>query len=408
MGGNVRAINRSTGEEFLQAKKIDLNKFKRSEITENFKKMFIRLNVLFFNKYSESIWENTSIIQDGFVFNGSSEAFFNKNILDEAFTTFKPFVGDIDITVPREKLHKIFTLLTELESSQITENIQYVGQNKKDISALGKKEQINSIFYYQNESEKTPIQVDFEAVNYVDNKPDEWAKFGHSAAWEDIQLGYKGVNHKYLLINAFRAISKMPNIILATPKAKILENVPIRTKKQRPGDIPRMYAFSVTNGVREKLERQYYENGEPAFENNLPVYKEKPTSQSEYIQKIDSIFELLFNKVPNDENLKQMKSFVGVTKLMEANFTDREVEDTFEYLVMLNLFGPVAQPLEVNNPDLDFKTKWPMAEHLINTFHCLKGKESEIIKMAEEYKNNYKYRGLKENRIPTFANFIKS
>jgi len=406
MGGNARAINRATGVEFMQAKKIKLDKFNRTELVNEFKSMFKQLNDEFEKAYDTPLWEDFSIILSGFAFNGSSDAFFNKNILDDAFKKYKPYVGDIDVTVPKEKLHELFTLLTGLETQDITENIKYIGQNKKDLSALGKKDQINSIFVYSQDDETNPVQVDFEGVNYVDNKPDEWSKFGHSASWEDIKLGYKGVNHKYILINAFRAISKMENIALATPKAKIIKNVPIRLKKKNPGDIPRMYAFSVSRGVREKLERQYYEDGEPAFEQDLPVYKEKPTNESKYYQKLNEIFELLFDKKPKDNELIQMKSFTGVIDLMESHFTEDQVKDTFEYLVMLNLFGPIAQPLEVDNPDLDFKTKWPMVEHLFNVFPYLTERKDEILEMSNVYKEKYKYKGLKENRIPTFTEFM--
>ena len=101
-----------------------------------------------------------------------------------------------------------------------------------------------------------------------------------------------------------------------------------------------------------------------------------------------------------------MQSFVGVINLMESYFTEDQVKDTFEYLVMLNLFGPIAQPLEVDNPDLDFSIKWPMVEHLFNVFPYLTERKDEILEMSNVYKEKYKYKGLKENRIPTFTEFM--
>lgn len=368
MGGNARALNRVTGKEFMQARKIKLKIFNRGQLVEEFKRMFVKLNDEFFRKYEEPIWEDFSIILDGSAFNGSSDAFFNNDITDEEFVKYKPKVGDIDVTVPKEKLHRIFELLSEQENVWLTENILYVGQNKKDLSALGKKDQINSVFMYKQHNHENPVQVDFEGVTYVDGKPNEWAKFGHSSVWEDIKRGYKGVNHKYILINATRAISIREDILIATDKAKIEKGVDVRIRKQRPGDIPRMYAFSVSKGLRTKYEQQFYEDGDPVIVDGKEVFKEKPTSESVYIQTVKGIFEILFKNEPAIDDLAKMQSFTGVVDLMEKHFTEKEVKDTFEYLVMLNLFGPVAQPLEVDDPKRDFNIKWPMVEHMFNVF----------------------------------------
>lgn len=394
-GGNVRALNRETGEEFLQAQKIELNIFNRKKLVKEFKETFSKINKLYKKMWKTPLWDDFSVVTSGFAFNGSSDAFFNDDISDEDFLKYKPNVGDIDITIPKERLHNLFTLLTTLEHKNITSNVKYIGQNKKDLKALGAKDQINSIFLYSEGKFENAVQVDFEATEYTaDFVPSEWGKFGHSSDWEDIKKGFKGVNHKYILLNATRAISKRGDVMLATPASPISRDKPIKLKKVKPGDVPRMYAFSVAKGVRVKLVQQFYEDGEPAMVDGKFIFKEAPTSESTYSRTVNEIYKIIFSREPSGDDLEKMRSFVGVISLMKKYFTKSEVKDTFEYMLMLNLFGPAAQALEVNNPQLDFKIKWPMIEEMFKEFPYLKKQKKRVLKMADEYIKEYKYRTI--------------
>lgn len=388
-GGNTRAINRETGEAFAFAKKLQLDVFKRKLVTTEFKHFFKILNDLYDKKFGIPLWKKFDIIQSGFAFNGSSDAFFNNAIPDEEFVMFKKSVGDIDVTIPHNRLSNLFDLLASLEGKQLTPTIKYLGQNKKTFGG----HQINALFLYKEGEFENAMQIDFEGVDYdVDEfSPTEWAKFGHSSDWADIKQGFKGVNHKFLLINLARGISKREDIMLATPAAVITREKPPRLVKMKPGDVPRMLAFSVDKGLRVKIEQQFYDDGEPVIIDGKFIFKEMPSKDAtNYVTSKEEIFKVLFNRDPQGDDLVKLDSFVGVIELIKKYSTTEVASDTLDFLVFNNLFGPAAQGLERNNPQLDFEIKWAMVKYFFKEFHFLQKNEKNILAMAEKYAENYK------------------
>ena len=221
MGGNARFIDRRTGEVKGFANKIDLTKVERKRIVKNLFNFFEKFNELYKSKFGENLWNDLSLIKNGIVFNGSSEYFFKiDEIDDKEFVKYKQKVGDIDVTVPQEKLFKIWELLNELEGKKITKEIRYLGHKYSNIDPSKAKNlhQINAVFEYDDGDYKENIQIDFEAVPYENNKPTEWAKFSHNSDWEDIKQGLKGVMHKYALMNLARASSELENINVVTKR----------------------------------------------------------------------------------------------------------------------------------------------------------------------------------------------
>lgn len=402
MGGNTRAINRETGEAFAFASKLQLNVFKRKKVTDEFKKLFKVLNDSYTKKYKIPLWKNFKIITSGFAFNGSSDAFFNDSIPDDDFVQFKPSVGDIDVTIPHNRLSNLFDLLANLEGKQLTPTIKYLGQNKKTFGG----HQINALFLYTEGKFENAMQIDFEGVEYDADEfsPTEWAKFGHSSDWADIKQGFKGVNHKFLLINLARGISKREDVLLATPAAKISKDKPPRLKTMKPGDVPRMLAFSVDRGLRVKIAQQFYDDGEPVMVDGKFVFKETPTKGANYETSKVGIFKALFNREPKGDDLVKLNSFVGVIDLIKKYSTKDVAADTLTFLVHNNLFGPAAQGLERNNPKLDFEIKWAMVKYFLKIFPHLKKMEKSILAKAETYAENYKM--MKEEDETTFKNYV--
>ncbi|MCK9273108.1 hypothetical protein M0P65_06185, partial [Candidatus Gracilibacteria bacterium] len=241
MGGNTKAINRQTGEVLALAEKIDLSVIDRRQFISDIGKLLIKLNSLFNQQYKVFLWSNLKSMT-GSIFSGSTKFFFDITISDEEFIKYKPTVGDLDIMVPKDLISNLFDFLTSYELSIITPNIRYIGQNRKSCMY----NQINSLFKYNDEYY---FQIDFEAVNFVNGEPDDFAKFAHSANWNDIKSGYKGVLHKLLLRNIVKAISIDENMIILTPGSSEIPN----DKKWREKKItttPRHLTFSVDRGLR--------------------------------------------------------------------------------------------------------------------------------------------------------------
>ena len=128
MGGNTKAIDRKTGEvvNFFgrpgYADKIDLKKLDRSSLKRSIITALKNLDSLYENEFGVPIWDRSqrnSLLSFGEAFNGSSEHLFNDKMSDKEFTKFKSSVGDIDLTVPAEKIETIFDLLASLEGKEV-------------------------------------------------------------------------------------------------------------------------------------------------------------------------------------------------------------------------------------------------------------------------------------------------
>jgi predicted ABC-type ATPase len=346
-GGNAPAINRDTGEVIANANETDLTIVDRSTMKNDMVKVFSVLNSLFEKKYKEPIWKDFSVITTGYAFNGSSEFFFSNKISDDEFKKHKPRVGDIDVTLPANKLKPLYHILSKIEGKKIAPNVVYVGQNKKSENVI--IDQVNAIFAYTQGEHTTNVQVDFEGVEYNDdNKPDEFSKFGHNSDWEDIKQGFKGVAHKFLLASISRGVSINRNAIVVTPKSPV-EGDKIKPKKEKGQLVnPRTISFSVSRGIRNRYQQMFRQDGSPAEYDGKHIYKEIPSTEAtpeHYTRDLKGMFKLWFGKKPTATELKHMRSFVGILKLMKKYFTQDQISDSIQFLINDKLFGRAAQEL---------------------------------------------------------------
>jgi len=384
MGGNTRAIDRETGETIALAQKVDLQKVDRATFVKEMKVAFKKLNSLFKSRYKEPIWPDFKVITSGLAFNGSSEFLFDKGISDKEFVKYKPKVGDIDVTIPHEHLKPIFDLLASLENKKITNKLTYIGQNKKTQGG----HQINALFKYKDGDAIAMAQVDFEGVEYKNNEPDEFAKFSHNSNWNDIKNNFKGVAHKFLLINLVRGISMRKDIVILTAKSPIDPNDKKFRVKKISG-VPREMAFSVDRGLRTKLYQIFDENGDAVKVDNKFVFKEKPTADSEYKRDLPIIFTMLFKKKPSGSDLTSLKSFLGLITLMKTHLDSKLINRVFDQLVTINLFGPAAQKLDRDAARVDYKVKIAMVNRMYKEFSFLKKHKTNVKKLALNYYKNY-------------------
>lgn len=374
MGGNTKAINRQTGEVIALADKIDLTIINRETFIEDAKQLILKINFLFKEKFNKFLWQDLdSLTLD--IFSGSTKFLFDTKISTEEFIKYKPQIGDIDIMIPAESIQNLFDLLASLEFNIIIPEIRYIGQNRKSCMYS----QINALFKYLDEYY---FQIDFEAAQFINDKPSDFAKFAHNSNWNDIKAGYKGVLHKLLLRNITKAVSIDENMIVLTPASSEIPNDK-KWREKKLNSAPRHLTFSVDRGLRRK-----YRLINADLVNKKSVYKEIPPSESIYITDLRKIFEIIFHVLPNEEELQMFATFRGLVDLMKKFLLNKTINIVYDYLIEDSLFGENVQQISRDNWKEDYEVKSKIIQKLWREFPELKKKKQEtILKMKEFYKN---------------------
>lgn len=384
MGGNTRAIDRKTGVVLAHADKIDLRKVGRRALRSEVCNALVCLDHIHLKSTDEWLWPAGTQIADGFVFNGSSEHLFDTAISDEDLISHKPVLGDIDVTIPHERLSSLFETLAKIEAHRLSPSLHYVGQNKCEQHG----HQINALFKY-NDSLCGPlmIQIDFEGTEYVNGRPTPFSKFAHSSAWDDICLGLKGVGHKYWLVNLVRAISENASLVQVTDKSPLPPS-PVRLKKMAAGESPRTHAFSVDRGLRNKMKPIIHDDRPFMIDGKIAV-RELPTAESEYIRDLSVIYEFLFDHKPSQSSLKKLWSLAGLVDLCKQHVPDHKLERAYVFMLNENMFGQGAQKLDRVSRDVDEDTKMRIVNFLKRSFPSLKDFDSELERLKSSFYARY-------------------
>ena len=408
MGGNTRAINRSTGELVTfagrpaYADKIDMRSVDRTTLKRDFVDAMIALDELHRSQFGEPIWPaktRNSVLSSGEAFSGSSEHLFSNKLSDEDFAAHKPLVGDIDLTVPSERIESRFELLTGIEGRPITDKVSYVGQNRSTSAG----HQINSLFAYSPTQKSKPlfVQIDFEAVEYAGGKPDEFSKFGHSSSWQDVTAGVKGVFHKYLLRSLASMASANPDVVLLTDKSPLQPPEKIKVKKTTSPVT--LLSFSVDRGLRTTAVQQFLPDGSPLTVAGKLAYKEISPANSSYARTKAEIFSLLFGVAPSASDLVLLESFTGVLRLMKDHLDDGQVEDVYLDTVQEKLYGS-GQALDLSSPAADMSAKSAAIVRFQEEFPFLKGYDDMLKDLQQKYYASYKVR-VSESKLWNLRNF---
>ena len=414
-GGNARYIDRTTGEVAGFADKMDLEKLPRNILVNEAIKVLENINNHFNKKFGEKLWKNFNVIKSGKALNGSSSSLFNKDITDEEFISHKPKVGDIDITFPGEHMGKLWELLNDLEGKKLGDMTKYLGHKNSNMNpiAAAAQHQINAIFEIDAGNYKVNMQFDFEASEYKGDAPTNWASFSHNSDWEDIKSGFKGVLHKFTLLNLARAQSKLEGISVVTAsvakkisemsKEEYEKTKPVKASTSQKYDNPTNLAFSVAKGIRTKFVPVMFKGGKDQLMiDNKPVFVEKDSKNDKYVTDLETQFEMIFQKHPTGNDMKDFNSFVGLVKLMKKYSSKDIIEDFFyNQLVSKTLFCATGcQGLERNNPEGDLEIKGAMVNYLYDSFPYLKSYKSKVDAAIDEYYKNYKMIEISEGFIP--------
>lgn len=354
MGGNV-CIKTDSGSHF--ASDIDLRIVRRSEIVPVLLESLFNVNIEFNRRFGFDLWI-PELMNSLEFFSGSSRHFFDPSIDDQLFVSIKPSIGDIDVQVPEQYQYELETFLED--------NI-HCG----DLHLIGfKKSAGQLISLWKSETLHQNIQIDFELVAFREGFPTNWAKFSHSSSWKDMQKGIKGVAQKMLL----RAL-----------QAPQLNAVIIRGKRKDKEELSAEYAFSVTHGIRKKIEKVVDDHGNHVKVDNKQVFKPLSPSESKGITDITKIFEYFFGVKANGKELKDMESFVGLIKLIKKYKTKDDHKKIFDGFIN-TMWGKQAQGLYRNDPQKDLDEKMKIVKFLESELGLsIKGKEQLIADYYENY-----------------------
>ncbi len=361
MGGNI-CVNGNRVDT------LDVRKHHRDKFICLFMGMIGHLNYLFNEKEDELIWDLS--VPFMYLASGSSKFLFTKDLFD--LYAAKPTFGDIDFFVPKEKKDKFISYIDSLKGRELIRYFTFIGHNKE-----GKKanNQINCLFrYFPGEHAPLNIQVDFEFVEFQKGAiPSVFSVFSRSSSWEDIEMGIKGVQHKYLITSIFQTGQQIDGIIVTPTSTRL--NLKISKKKINPSE----YCFSVSHGVRKKFKL--------AFSIDVVnYYKEIPPNERKYFNDLHVIYDLMFEDYDMYcDNIDYMWSFVGiVTLLKELSVPDERIERIFRALIEIN-FGKKAQKLS-RDPKVDAEIKLNAVKYFANHFKFLYY-ETYLAKINQYYKN---------------------
>jgi len=386
MGGNVNIVNPKSGKSY-KVSKPDFRLIDRSKFKKVFIEAFKMIDSLHLRKFKVPIWPAATrdkLLNSGEAFNGSSEHLFGNKLSDKELAEFKPTFGDIDLTVPKEKFDTLFSLLDSITGKSLNSSITYIDK-KEGVGG----EQINCLFSYKTKEGKILyVQVDFESVDYEKNRPNEFAKFGHSSSWEDIKASIKGAFHKYLLRSIATVVSIQKDVVLLTKTSPL--DPPEKIKVSKVTTPVRLLSFSVDKGLRTKFTQQYKVDGSPVIVNGMKAYKEIPSGEDARTKK--EIFSLLFGQDPVGNELQLIESFTGLLQIMQDHFDDSQIDEVYLDFIGYKLYGKEGQALDATSVEGDKSAKMSAISSFRNKFPFLEKHDGMLEKLQDDYYSTYKIR----------------
>jgi hypothetical protein len=353
-GGNV-----SIGE--VSAERINLKQISRDEIVPILNDSLKQISKSFSKMNGLPLWDDKLIKSKEFL-SGSAFHFFDlKHIDSNLFVSKKPTIGDVDTQVD--------VLLSPLLEDFL---IKSVGKTYGDLTLVGHKNsagQFISLWYCKQFN--INIQIDFELVDFKNGKPTEWSNFSHSSSWADIVEGIKGLHHKFLM-QSLAADKKEPIIILTG-----------KTRKPKETDKTKL-AFSVQKGLRLRYVPHLDDAGNIVKQNGKPVYDEIDAKDSVIHTELETIFDIYFERKATKSDIDNMKSFIGLIKLIKQYKSHAQIVDIFDDYID-RLFSKGAQGIVKGNPLGDYDEKYPGVYYFSQQTNINLDKYKQMI--AEYYKN---------------------
>ena len=405
-GGNVSSKSPGwKGAQDQAAEEIDLKIHNRDFMVRQLRKLFTAQNKSFRETYGKYIW-SPSLLASGEMFSGSSVHFFNiKKINTQDFLNKlkKSKVGDIDTQVDQN----LGEDLTEwLES--------IIGQKVGNGVLLGFNSSLSSIWLLDDPVVR--VQVDYELGPYdpKTKKPTEWFAYSHSSHYDDMEVGIKGVFHKYINRALVQAHQTKKYIARVLKKSVKISDEPVLDSN---------YSFAVTSAQGGGLSLKYKpyidpETGEPAFRKNIPIMQYVDTADRHYLQNLDQQFEIIFGRRRTQADRKLQGSFVGTIQLMNKYLKPEQNRAVVESFLDI-LFGYGAQMITRDDPQRDRDTKFAAIDVMLlgtedhkplkvpNTAQLRQQAVNMALDYESKFRNKQKEKGViqeaQEQDKPSFA-----
>ena len=378
-GGNLSSNSPGwQGAQNVAADEIDLKVHNRTFMVNLLDKLLHDIDNAFKKQFKQPLW-SPELLQGKQFLGGSSLHFFNTTgITDQQFVAKKPKVGDIDTQCDKELEPQIEQFLNSINGKRVGDAV-FLGFSRGN-------EQLNGLFEFQDPPIKIQIDFEFGKYNTQTNMPDDWYRFSHSSAWEDIEVGVKGVMHKYL----YRSLAK------AGPTEKYIAKLTGLGKKRAmaiSGPITDAnFSFAVASGAGGGARAKYKpyidpETGQEKVIDGIPVMEPVKPEDSDYIQDLSQQFELFFGQQPNGNDSQLQQSFVGTLALMNKYLDDNAKKTAFETFLQI-VFEPGAQMITAGDPARDREVKFAAIDQMIEKLG-LKSLRPTAVKMAQEYEKDY-------------------
>ena len=379
-GGNLELPNQQDANNPYRADEINLKVHTRGFIVPILDKLLNDINAAFTAKYKTPLWSKELLGSKQFLGGSSLHFFDTKGITDDQFVAKKPKVGDIDTQCNKALEDQVKEFLTLYTHKQIG-----------DTTLLGfsaGNEQFNALFQFQDPPMK--IQIDFEFGRYSPetNAPDEWFKFSHSSAWNDINANIKGVFHKYLYRSLSGLSAKQAYIAKLAGRGKT-RAIQISNEPEVVNTVSFAVASKQGGGVSEKFKPYIDPNtGKPMFKNGIPVLQEVPSGERNYEQRLAAQFEMFFGQAPTPEDSKLQQSFIGTLDLINKYVSHDKKAGIVESFLEI-CFEPGSQMITRDDPQRDAETKFAAIDMMLEKLE-MAGMRPKAIQMAKAYEQDFK------------------
>jgi len=290
--------------------------------------------------------DNNPYIDNGYIFNGSSQHLINPET-SPYISQYKPSFGDVDVIIPKSKLEDLRQYLDSIDDNKIdwkptagnkiTDKFHYIGRTK---SAYGIPDQTVALWWYVPKHQI--VQIDFEGDDMTTDKqgfekPSDWTKFTKDSPYSDLQVGIKGLAGALMLRALARATTRKESAVVVKPTvgAKIAAGqTSIVDKDVRiDGGVPDQATSRTLNtgGGAPGMRLAYKKVGDVTYNGKkVEAYvkvEPKDTAEKDRTTNIAEIFQTFFGKKPSANELNVFRSFTGLLALMKK-YTD---EPTITY-----------------------------------------------------------------------------
>jgi hypothetical protein len=319
----------------------------RSSVSADVKELVYALNskVGFWKK-------NNPYIENGFVFNGSSQYLMSGDEKYKDLSKYKSGFGDVDVIVPKEKLDTMEAYLDSIDDKQVewnatpknkvSKNFYYVGRTKNQRALAG---QTVTLWYYA--PVKQVVQIDFEGDEMTLDpqgfeKPSEWNKFIKDSPWQDLTTGIKGLAGAILLRGLTRAATALPNAVYVTNSTALkIQSGQLKSLVDTKGKsvvsvnvthaLPAEYTLNTSGSGHAGVRRAYrlvaknmdYQGKKVDVYTDIAASESKPEDR---INSVNKVFELIFKRKPSGQDIENFRSYVGLLTLMKTLPKDVQIK----------------------------------------------------------------------------------